>query len=100
MPSGERPNFEGGQMPKNADAIISRLPEAPDGFEIAVVEIGIQGDDFTEIISGLKVGHKIYKQETSSSSSRFGMGHMGAMGGMSGGMRSMGGGMPSGMGPR
>ncbi len=113
-PGGERPNFEGGQMPQrpensgqrigmpqNADAIISRLPEAPEGFEIAVVEIGIQGDDFTEIISGLTVGQKIYKQETSSGSSRFGMGGMGGMGGMNGGMRSMGGGMPGGgMGPR
>ena len=100
---GERPNFEGGQMPQggenkgqmpqNADAIISRLPEAPEGFEIAVVQIGIQGDDFTEITSGLTVGQKIYRQETSSGGSRFGIGGMGAMGGM----RSMGGGMSGGM---
>ena len=101
-PSGKKPNFEGGQKPqkdgkgnmqRNPEDIISRLPEAPEGFEIAVVEIGIQGDDFTEIIKGLTVGQKIYRQETSSGGSRFGMGGMGGMSGMGSGMRPMGGGM-------
>ncbi len=113
---GERPNFEKGEMPsrpdnmdrqqgtmpRNPEDIISRLPAAPEGFEIAVVEIGIQGDDYTEIISGLSQGQKIYKQETSSGGSGGMMRGFGGMGGgMGGGMSgSMGGGMPGGMGRR
>ncbi len=120
MPQGERPNLEGGQtsqgevnkgqrggMPQNTEDIISRLPAAPEGFEIAVVEIGVQGDDYTEIISGLTVGQKIYKQETSSNGSGAMMGGMaggmggGMPGGMGGGMAGgMGGGMAGGMGRR
>lgn len=80
----------------------SRQPEAPDGFVTVEVETGLEGDDYTEIISGLEEGQQIYQQETSTSSGN-GFGGMGrAPGGMGGGMPGgMGGGMPpGGGGPR
>ena len=88
MPQQRSDGNQGAKKSRNPEDIISRLPNAPEGFEIAVVEIGIQGDDYTEIISGLTEGQKIYKQETSSGSSNR----------MMGGFGGMGGGMPGGMG--
>lgn len=80
--------------------ILSKLPEAPEGFTTVIIEIGIEGDDFTEIISGLEPGQEIYQQEISSSTGiSFGRMPGGMGGGMSGGMPGgMGGGMPGGMG--
>ncbi|MBP3359380.1 MAG: HlyD family efflux transporter periplasmic adaptor subunit [Clostridia bacterium] len=81
----------------------SRQPKAPEGFITVAVETGLEGDDYTEIISGLREGQQIYQQETGSSSAN-GFGGMGrGPGGMGGGMPGgMGGGMPGGggMGPR
>lgn len=66
------------------------------------VTIGMQNDNYVEILSGLNVGDTVYYTEAEEFSFGFGgMGGMGNMGGMSGmtGMPSggsMGGGMPSG----
>ena len=57
------------------------------------VTIGMQNDDYVEILSGLELGETVYYTEQQDMFSFFG--GMGGMGGMSGGM---GGGMPSGMG--
>ena len=88
---------------RNNTSILSKLPEAPEGFTTVIIETGIEGDDFTEVISGLEEGQEIYQQEVSSTST-MGFGRMGGMGGgMPGGMPGgMGGGMPGGgrMGPR
>lgn len=85
MPSGEKPQGmpEGNKMGR-------RLPEAPEGFETVIVEVGVLGDEFTEILSGLAEGDEIYSQSSMSSS---GNSMMGMMAGMHGGM---GGGMPGG----
>ncbi|MBS7298522.1 MAG: efflux RND transporter periplasmic adaptor subunit [Eubacteriales bacterium] len=94
MPGGERP--EGATDSKksagsNANRAQGerRLPEAPEGFETVIVEVGVIGNDFTEILSGLSEGDEIYAQSTSTESSRnmmMGMGGMpGGMGGMPGG---------------
>lgn len=73
------------------------LPEAPAGFRTAEVTIGVSGDDFTEIKSGLSEGDIIYSQTVSTSNSDNPFGGMGGGmpggGGMSGGM---GGGAPGG----
>ena len=71
-----------------------------EGFETVVVTVGVVGDEFTEILSGLSEGDEVYAQTTSSSSGM--MGGM-RMGGMSGGMRMPTGGgmrMPTGGGMR
>ena len=71
-----------------------RLPEAPDGFETVIVTVGVVGDEYTEILSGLSEGDEVYAQTgTSSTTSNMMMGGM--PGGMGGGP---GGGMPGGMG--
>lgn len=67
----------------------SKTPNAPDGFEFVQVEVGVIGDEYTEILSGLSEGDEVYTQ-TSSSSSRSnnmmgGMPMGGAMGGSPGG---------------
>lgn len=123
LPEGEMPEFPEGGMPegempeenfgKTAERHEgeerdnnTRIPEAPEGFVTVEVTIGVQGDDYTEIISGLKEGQEIYQKQVSSSGGTnmsFGMGGgmpggggMGGMGGMSGGRGGMGGGMPGG----
>lgn len=96
-----------GNMPENAPQNPSedkeRLPQAPDGFKAVEITIGVSGDDYTEVTSGLKEGDIIYSQTVSTSSNNAfgGMGGMpggGMGGGMSGGMPGGGGGM--GGGPR
>ena len=86
MPRGERPEGmpEGNKSGK-------RLPEAPEGFQTVIVEVGVIGDEYTEILSGLSEGDEVYAQSTASSSS----GNM--MMGMMGMHAGMGGGMPGGM---
>ncbi len=76
-----------------------RLPPAPEGFETVVVNVGVIGDEFTEILSGLSEGDEVYAQTSSGSNMMGGM----RMGGMPGGMRMPGGGgmrMPAGGGMR
>lgn len=65
----------------------SRVPEAPEGFKTVEITIGIEGDDYTEVKSGLSEGDQIYKQTVSSSSNQMMPGMMGGMpgGGMPGG---------------
>jgi len=107
MPQGERPQSAGSGMPqserqqntegeKSAAGKRPRQPQAPEGFATVQVQIGLEGDEFTQIISGVEEGQRIYQQKTSTSSGFGGFGGMpGGMGGMRGGM---GGGMPGGMG--
>lgn len=94
IPQEERPQ---GDMPERP----AKAPEAPEGFVTVEVKIGVRGDDYTEIISGLSEGQQIYQKQVSSSGGsnmNFGMGG-GMSGGMGGGMPgSMGGGMSGGMG--
>lgn len=69
------------------------MPTAPDGFTVVEITIGVQGDEYTEVISGLSEGDKIYQQTTSSSNNdmmMMGGGNMG--GGMSSGPNGGGGG--------
>ena len=71
-----------------------KMPEAPEGFVTVEVKLGVRGDDFTEIKSGLSEGQEIYQKEISYSGGgmMFGFGGMGMGGG-----RNSGSGMPSGM---
>ena len=86
---------------KGADSNF-RLPEAPEGFVIAIVKTGISDDENTEILSGLSEGDQVQQLSTSSSSQQNNMrGMQGMGGGMSGGMPGGaipggGGGMPVG----
>lgn len=85
------PSAEGGQgrAPQEGGR---RMPQAPDGFEAVIVTVGVVGDEYTEILSGLSEGDEIYTQTSSSTSGQRNM-----MGGMGGGMPGgMGGGMPGG----
>ncbi len=112
---GEKPKMPGSDgnsqdMPKSKDDKNgsgensdkrSLLPEAPEGYVIAIVETGISDDESTEILSGLSEGDMIQQLSTSSSEKNpmemmFGGGMGGDMGGGPGG--GMGGG-PSGGGP-
>ena len=102
MPNGGNKSGEKSGAPSgmNAQGGGRRLPPAPEGFETVVVTVGVVGDEFTEILSGLSEGDEVYAQTTSSSSGM--MGGM-RMGGMSGGMRMPTGGgmrMPTGGGMR
>ena len=83
------------------------LPQAPDGYKTVEIVTGVSGDEFTEVISGLKEGDVIQSQTVSNESSGFSamMGGMGGPGGggMSGGPGGgggMGGGPGGGGGPR
>lgn len=79
-----------------------KLPEAPEGYVVAIVETGISDDESTEILSGLSEGDLIQQLSVSGSQSNSmdmmfdGMG--GGMGGAPGGGGGMGGG-PSGGAP-
>lgn len=79
----------------------SRLPEAPKGFVVAIVETGLSDDDYTQIKSGLNEFDEIQQLSVSSDTSTNMMeAMMGGMGGnMHGGMSGMpsGGTMPHGM---
>ena len=78
-----------------------RLPDAPDGFKWASVELGISNDDFIEVTSGLSEGDEIFITVIKNASTQDG-GMFGAMSSMrpmnGGGMPSFGGGTPSGAG--
>lgn len=66
----------------NADTVTGSL---------VAVEVGMQNDDYAEILSGLSIGQTVlYTATTENSSSSFSFGGMGGMGGMS--MPGMGGG--------
>lgn len=98
---------EGNAPPENA---APRMPEAPEGYEAVEVQLGLSNDEYTEILSGVSEGDRVYRMTTSSSSSAMQMGGMpggmgggmgGAPGGMGGGMQgggNRGGGAPGGMG--
>lgn len=62
----------------------ARMPEAPDGFKAVEITIGVSGEDFTEVISGLSEGDEIYSQTVSGSSTGGMFGAMGMGGGMGG----------------
>ncbi len=74
---GEMPEGDGGEMPEGMPegdgaataASSSKAPTAPDGFVTVQIEIGIQSDDYTEIISGLSEGDTVQQLSSSSSSS-------------------------------
>ena len=95
-------NFAGKMQANNKNSNKSReqkgmLPEAPEGFVVAIVQTGISNEDYIEIKSGLRESDEIYKVVAQTSSNDF----MSMMGGMHSGMQgrgmSMGGGMPGGM---
>lgn len=93
--NGKRP--KDGEMPKDGEKSAKghgdMMPQAPDGFKTVEIVTGVTGDEFTEVISGLKEGDIIQTQTVSGkSNSMFGM--MSGPGGMGGGM---GGGAPGGM---
>ncbi|MDD6213821.1 MAG: efflux RND transporter periplasmic adaptor subunit [Firmicutes bacterium] len=100
----EKPGKTDGMTPTNGEnapdsAAKDGMPQAPDGYKAVEVEIGISGDDYTEIIRGVNEGDLIYRQtvESSGNNNMMMMGGHGGMGGApSGGM----GGGPSGGGPR
>jgi len=96
-PNTEKSQTAGGENEKSGAARASRLPEAPEGFVIAIVKTGISDDENTEILSGLSEGDQIQQLSVSSSSQQ---NNMRGMNGMQGGMqgnRNSGGGMPGGM---
>jgi len=98
-PDIKKPNGTSDEWKENKKNSTSRLPEAPDGFVIAIVKTGITDDEYTEIISGLLEGDQIQQLSLSSATStNMMMGGMpnGMMGGMQGGAMSSGGGMPGG----
>jgi len=105
-PSGEKTSGNGmpGQGMPQGGGQRQMMPQAPEGFTTVEIEIGVQGDEFTEVKSGLNEFDEIYRQETSSGGNNFrfggmsgGMGRM-PSGGMSGGMGRMpSGGMAGGM---
>ena len=88
----------GKQKSDNAQERKGMLPEAPEGYVVAIVETGISDDEYIEIKSGLKEFDEIQRTAIETSSSNNMMGMMGAMSsrdGMSGGGMP-GGGMPGG----
>lgn len=92
--SGDKSAADGekakGANGKSGGDMAARMPQAPEGFTTVEITIGLEGDDFTEVKSGLSEGDQIYQQTVSSSSNQMMPGMMG--GGMPGG----GGGMPGG----
>ena len=98
--TGERGATEEDFMPKmNGKKQKGMMPEAPDGFVVAIVKTGISDDEYIEIKSGLKEFDEIQSVTVESNSLNDFMQMMGGMhSGMAreGGMPS-GGGMPGGM---
>lgn len=72
----------------------ARTPQAPEGFTVVEITIGLEGDEFTEVKDGLSEGDQIYQQTVSTSSNQMMPGMMG--GGMPGGGMPGGGGAPGG----
>lgn len=101
--NGEKPEGMPESMPQNGEKPegmtgekATRLPQAPDGFETVQITVGVVGDEFTEVLSGLEEGDEIYTQTGTSSRSTMdrmmGGSGMSAPGGMgSGGMSAPGG---------
>lgn len=83
--TGKQQNTENGGARQGG----GRLPQAPDGFETVIVTVGVIGDEYTEILSGLSEGDEVYAQTSSSSSTTnnmmMGRGGMPGSGGMPGG---------------
>ncbi len=97
MQGGKAPMLSDGKGQKKEQK--SMLPEAPEGYVIAIVETGISDDDNIEIKGGLKEFDEIKRLTSQTSSSNGMMGMMGAMhGGMAGGAMPSGNRMPSGAG--
>lgn len=91
--TGERGATEEDFMPKmNGKEQKGMMPEAPDGFVIAIVKTGISDDEYIEIKSGLKEFDEIQSVTVESNSLND---FMQMMGGMHSGM-ARGSGMPSG----
>lgn len=95
------PKHETREEKQNIQVREQRIPDAPEGFKAVEVEIGIQGDEFTEIISGVLEGQEIYQKQTADSGTGSmvfgGMGAMGShMGGSMPGGNHMSGSMPGG----
>jgi HlyD family secretion protein len=88
------PQFKGNKDEKSKERK-SMLPEAPEGFVIAIVETGISDNEYIEIKSGLKEFDEVQSIVIESTSSNRMMEMMGAMHG--GGMPAGGGRMPGGM---
>lgn len=87
------------EAPSGSDAV--KVPGTPDGYVAVFVETGVQGDTYTEIISGLEEGDEIYEELTTSTTSTQqqmpgGFGGMGMPGGGMPGGGMPGGGMPGG----
>ncbi len=83
-------NPDGKGKNSNSGERKSMLPEAPEGFVVAIVQTGIANEDYIEIKSGLKELDEIYRVVTQTSSNDF----MSMMSGMHSSMQ--GGSMPSG----
>ena len=73
-----------------------KLPEAPEGYVVAIVETGISDDESTEILSGLSEGDLIQQLSVSGSQSNSMDMMFGGMGGGMGGAPDGGGGMGGG----
>ena len=88
------PDTKGGEKKPIKDM----MPQAPEGFKAVEITVGVVGEDYTQVISGLKQGDMIYSETITSDTDTFSK-MMGAMGGMSGGPGGMGGmsGTPGGM---
>ena len=103
-PTGEMPQMredsksaENAGGPDGAAARGGKSIQAPDGFRAVEVQVGVSGDDYTEIISGLQEGDQIQKLSSSTSNNN----QMMMMGGPgSGGMAASEGGGPGGPGGR
>lgn len=73
-----------------------KLPKAPEGYVVAIVETGISDDESTEILSGLSEGDLIQQLSVSGSQSNSMDMMFGGMGGGMGGAPDGGGGMGGG----
>lgn len=60
-----------------SDEDVARMPQAPDGYRTVEIVTGVEGDEYTEVVSGLTEGQKIQQQTTSSSNNNMMMGGMG-----------------------
>lgn len=107
MSEGTPPTGEMPRMPEDSQSTVNagrpdgaavrggKSIQAPDGFRAVEVQVGVSGDDYTEIISGLQEGDQIQKLSSSTSNNNQMM-TMGGPGG--GGMAASAGGGPGGPG--